>query len=51
MLGQLLADEKGEFEIGLDYLQQSLEIFQRLGSPNAETARQIINRVQQKASS
>ena len=48
MLGQLLADEKGEFAIGLDYLQQSLEILQHLRSPDAETVRQIINRVQQK---
>ena len=33
MLGQLLADEKGDFEKALNYLQQSLEILQHLRSP------------------
>jgi tetratricopeptide (TPR) repeat protein len=47
MLGQLLADEKGDFDTAQNYLQQSLEIFQSLQSPNAETVRQIIARVQQ----
>jgi tetratricopeptide (TPR) repeat protein len=47
MLGQLLAQEKGDFAIALDYLQQALDIFQRLQSPHAEMARQAIARVQQ----
>ncbi|WP_336244967.1 tetratricopeptide repeat protein [Richelia sinica] len=46
MLGQLLADEKGNFVTALEYLQQSLEILQRIQSPDAETVRGIINRIQ-----
>jgi tetratricopeptide (TPR) repeat protein len=46
-LGELLAKERGDFDTALDYLQQSLEIFQRLQSPDAETVRQAIARVQQ----
>jgi len=49
MLGQLLAYKKGDFVTALDYLQQSLEIFQRIQSPNAETVRKIINDVQKMA--
>ncbi|MDB9534368.1 tetratricopeptide repeat protein [Dolichospermum planctonicum CS-1226] len=49
MLGQLLADEKGDFVTALDYLQQSLEILQRIKSPDAETVREIINDVQKMA--
>lgn len=49
MLGQLLADKKGDFDTGVNYLQQSLEILQRVQSPDAETVRQIIGRVQQMA--
>ena len=49
MLGQLLADEKGDFEQALNYLQQSLEILQHLHSPDAETVRRIIAGVQQMA--
>jgi tetratricopeptide (TPR) repeat protein len=49
MLGQLLADEKGDFVTALDYLHQSLEIFQCIQSPNAETVRKIINDVQKMA--
>jgi tetratricopeptide (TPR) repeat protein len=49
MLGQLLADEKGDFVTALDYLHQSLEIFQRIQSPNAETVREIINDVRKMA--
>ncbi|MGB3636645.1 MAG: tetratricopeptide repeat protein, partial [Rivularia sp. (in: cyanobacteria)] len=36
MLGQLLADEKQDFTTALDYLQQSLEILQRIKSPDAK---------------
>jgi len=47
MMGQLLAYSKGDFDTALDYLQQSLEILQRLQSPDAETVRRILNQVQQ----
>ena len=47
MLGQLLADEKGDFEKALNYLQQSLDILQYLRSPEADKVREIIARVQQ----
>ncbi|MFM7408767.1 MAG: tetratricopeptide repeat protein [Cuspidothrix sp.] len=49
MLGQLLAYQKGDFVTALAYLQESLEIFQRIQSPNAETVKGIINDVQQMA--
>jgi Tfp pilus assembly protein PilF len=49
MLGQLLADEKGDFDQALNYLQQSLEILQHLRSPDAETVKRIIAAVQQMA--
>ncbi|MFO5529369.1 MAG: tetratricopeptide repeat protein, partial [Cuspidothrix sp.] len=45
MLGQLLAYEKGDSVTALDYLQQSLEILQRIQSPDAETVRRIITRL------
>ena len=48
-LGHLLAYEKGDFVTALDYLHQSLEIFQHIQSPDAETVRKIINDVQQMA--
>jgi tetratricopeptide (TPR) repeat protein len=41
-LGKLLADEKQDFTIALDYLQQSLEILLRIHSPNAETVKKWI---------
>ncbi|MEG4443758.1 tetratricopeptide repeat protein, partial [Microcoleus sp. AT9_B5] len=47
MLGQLLADEKGDFDQALNYLQQSLEILQHLRSPDAQTVKRIISRIQQ----
>ncbi|WP_445248157.1 tetratricopeptide repeat protein [Microcoleus sp. OTE_8_concoct_300] len=49
MLGQLLADKKGDFGKALNYLQQSLDILQHLRSPDAETVRQLIAGVQQRA--
>jgi tetratricopeptide (TPR) repeat protein len=49
MLGQLLADEKGDFDQALNYLQQSLEILQHLRSPDAETVKEIMARIQQMA--
>ncbi|MEG4235464.1 tetratricopeptide repeat protein [Microcoleus sp. Pol11C3] len=48
MLGQLLASQ-GDFEKALNYLQQSLDILQHLRSPDAETVRRIIAKVQQMA--
>jgi len=45
MLGQLLADEKEDFRIALEYLQQSFEILQRIKSPDAQTAKEIIDRI------
>ncbi|MEP6497346.1 tetratricopeptide repeat protein [Microcoleus vaginatus] len=49
MLGQLLADKKGDFDKALNYLQQSLDILQHLRSPEAETVRRIIAEVQRMA--
>ena len=49
MLGQLLADQKGDFATALKYLPQSLEILQHLQSPDAEKVREAIARVQQMA--
>ncbi|MCE2698173.1 MAG: tetratricopeptide repeat protein [Nostocales cyanobacterium LE14-WE4] len=49
MLGQLLAYQKRDFVTALEYLQQSLEILQRIQSPQAETVRGFINNVQQMA--
>ncbi len=49
MLGQLLAYQKGDFVTALDYLHQSLEIFQRIKSPDAETVIGFINNVQKMA--
>jgi tetratricopeptide (TPR) repeat protein len=46
-LGVLVANVQGDFDTALNYLQQSLEILQRIQSPDAETVRQIIARVQQ----
>ena len=49
MLGHLLAYKKRDFVTALDYLHQSLKIFQGIQSPNAETVREIINDVQKMA--
>jgi tetratricopeptide (TPR) repeat protein len=45
MMGQLLADEKGDYQQGLAYLEQSLAILQRLRSPDAATVQEIIARI------
>ncbi|MEB3312000.1 MAG: tetratricopeptide repeat protein [Snowella sp.] len=45
MMGQLLADEKGDYQQGLAYLEQSLAILQRLRSPDAATVQRIIARI------
>jgi hypothetical protein len=44
MLGQLLADEKGDFVTALEYLQHSLEILQRIQSPDAETVSLVVQK-------
>ncbi|MEG4022011.1 hypothetical protein [Microcoleus sp. S13C4] len=49
MLGQLLADKKGDFDKALNYLHESLDILQHLRSPEADKVREIIARVQQMA--
>ena len=49
-LGYLLAYKKGDFVTALEYLHQSLEIFQLIESPHAETVKGFINDVQQMAS-
>ncbi|MEP6515560.1 tetratricopeptide repeat protein [Microcoleus vaginatus] len=46
-LGLLLADKKRDFDTALNYLQQSLDIFQHLRSPDAQTVKRIISRIQQ----
>jgi tetratricopeptide (TPR) repeat protein len=45
MMGQLLADAKGDTQQGLAYLEQSLAILQRLRSPDAATVQEIIARI------
>jgi tetratricopeptide (TPR) repeat protein len=45
MMGQLLADERGDFETALAYLQESLAILEHLRSPDAETVKGIMARV------
>ena len=45
MLGQLLADEKQDFTTALAYLQESFEILQRIKSPDAQTVKEIIDRI------
>ena len=45
MLGQLLADEKGDKETAIDYLSQSLTILQKIGSPNARTVQGMLDRI------
>ncbi len=48
MLGQLLAS-RGDFTTALQYMHQSLEIFERLRSPEAEKVRRIIAQTEKKA--
>jgi tetratricopeptide (TPR) repeat protein len=45
MMGQLLVDEKGDYQQGLAYLEQSLAILQRLRSPDAATVQRIIAQI------
>jgi len=44
--GKLLADHKGDFATAISYLQESLEIFQRIGSPKAAEVQATLERVQ-----
>lgn len=46
MMDELLADEKGDYQQGLAYLEQSLAILQRSRSPDAAKVEAIINRIQ-----
>ena len=45
MMGQLLADEKGDYQQGLAYLEQSLAILQRLRSPDAAQVQEMIAQI------
>lgn len=45
MLGQLLAYKKEDFTTALKYLHQSLEILLHLKSPDAQTVREIIDKI------
>jgi hypothetical protein len=45
MMGQLLADEKGDYQQGLAYLEQSLAILQQLRSPDAAQVQEMIARI------
>ena len=47
--GELLADKKGDFATAIPYLEESLAIFQRIGSPDAATTAAILDRVAQQA--
>ncbi len=41
-----IAEQQGNYNQALDYLQPALEILQRIQSPDAEGVRQIVARVQ-----
>jgi len=45
-LGKLLADKRGDLATAIPYLQESLSILQRIGSPSAATVQSILDRVQ-----
>lgn len=45
MLGQLLADAKGDTETAIDYLNQSLTILKKVSPPSARTVQEIIDRI------
>lgn len=50
MLGQLLADKKGDVATAIPYLEESLAILQRIGSLDAATVAAILTRITQNAS-
>lgn len=41
-----IAEQQGNYNQALDYLQPALEILQRIQSPHAEEVRQMVERVQ-----
>ncbi|MEH2113824.1 tetratricopeptide repeat protein, partial [Nostoc sp.] len=41
-----IAEQQGNYNQALDYLQPALEILQRIQSPNAEGVRKMVARVQ-----
>jgi tetratricopeptide (TPR) repeat protein len=43
MLGQLIANVSEDYNTAISYLQESLEIFQRLKSPSAEIVQSILS--------
>jgi tetratricopeptide (TPR) repeat protein len=45
MMGKLLADEQGEYDRAIGYLQESLAILQRIQSWEAQTVQEILSRV------
>lgn len=45
MLGQLLADKKGDSATAIVYLQESLDILQRIGSSDTRTVQDMLNRI------
>ncbi len=45
MMAQLLADEQGDFDTALAYLQESIAILTHLQSPDVETVKRIAFRV------
>ena len=50
MMGQLLADSNQDISTGLTYLQQSLEILQKIGSPTQKVVEEIITRIKKENS-
>ena len=40
-----IAQEQGDFKTALEYLQESFEILQRIKSPDAQTVKEIIDRI------
>ncbi len=40
-----LANETGDAETAIPYLQESLTILQKIGSPSAQTVQSIIDRI------
>ncbi|NJM22146.1 MAG: tetratricopeptide repeat protein [Richelia sp. SM1_7_0] len=44
-LGQI-AEQQGDYDQALDYLEPALEILQRIQSPDAEAVRQMLARVE-----
>jgi hypothetical protein len=45
MLGQLLADQQGDFATAIEYLERSFVILRQIQSPNAQVVERILARV------